>query len=403
MTAQPAPAEGPLRASRNDAIDLLRAVVMVLMALDHARDFLGQGLDPTDLAHTTPVLFFTRWITHFCASVFVFLAGTAAGLSTAVPRAGTTKGGKTIPQLSRFLLTRGLWLVFLEFSIVRFCWLFDPGWHFAVMQVIWAIGCSMIVLAALVWLPRWAIATVGIGMIAGHNALDGLHADAFGAMKPAWIILHEGGRLGTLFGAPVMTFYPLVPWIGVMACGYCFSSLLRGDAATRRARTLRLGLALIAGFVVLRATNLYGDPEPWVQLRSFGYTILSFLNCEKYPPSLLYLMMTLGPALCVLALLDRDRPVARGSFASMLVVYGRVPLFYYVLHIFFIHLLAVLVDVPREGAVKAMMRMYLRNPVGWSLGVVYVAWIAIVLALFPLCRWFAALKQRRRDPWLSYL
>ena len=392
-----APVAAPPARGRLEAIDRLRGVVMVLMALDHARDFLGSGANPTDLSTTTPFLFFTRWITHFCAPVFVLLAGTSAYLSTT---------RKSPAELSRFLLARGAWLVLLELTVVRFAWIFDPGWHFVFAQVIWAIGWSMIALAALSRLPVRAVAAFGVVVVAGHGLLDGIHADALGRWRPLWLVLHEQGLAGTVLGAPAFVAYPLVPWVAVMACGWALGAWMRLEPVVRRRRVARLGAALCVVFVVVRALDRYGDPHRWVAQPRAALTVAAFLNCAKYPPSLDYLTMTLGPALLVLAMLDRplDRPLGRALDRALTIVsvYGRVPLFYYVAHLLVIHVVAVVATAPREG-LAALWHVYLRAPAGASLPVVYLAWLAIVIALWWPCRWFADVKARRRDWWLGYL
>lgn len=393
----PAPASAPApEKQRENSIDLLRAVVMVLMALDHVRDFYGNGARPTDLATTTPALFFTRWITHFCAPVFVFTAGTAAFL---------TSSRKPRPVLSRFLLTRGLWLVFLELTVVRFAWIFDPGWHFVFLQVIWAIGVSMIALAAMVRLgmSSRAIGVVGVAIVALHNLLDGVRAESFGRFASLWRLVHEPGPIDDLVHTRSIAAYPVLPWIGVMACGYAFGEWMRLPPDARRRRLVRVGLALVALFVVVRAINVYGDPEAWsTQPRGLIFTVISFLDCEKYPPSLDYLSMTLGPSIAILPLLDRPLGRVERGIERTIVVFGRVPLFYYVLHLLAIHVIAVFVDARREG-VRAIFRIYMRDPIGFPLWGVYLTWIAIVALLWWPCRWFADVKARRRDWWLGYL
>lgn len=359
---------------------------MVLMVLDHVRDFVGdRPYGATDLERTTVALFLTRWMTHFCAPVFVFLAGTGAYL------AGTR--GKDRSELARFLWTRGLWLIVLELTVVRFGMTFRLDPTRGLMQVIWAIGWSMIALAALIRLPTTWVATIGLLMIAGHNLLDGIRAEMFGAhgpLKGLWHILHEPGRIAPLPGTRFFIVYPLVPWIGVMATGFAFGGLLRLEPARRRRALVQLGSALTAAFLLLRAGNFYGDPGPWhVQPRGPVFTILSFLNCEKYPPSLLYLLMTLGPAILVLGALDRGV----GRLGQPLVTLGRVPLFFYLLqwplaHALAIALVAVRGEPPDEGH---------------GLPVVYLVWLAAMTILYPLCAQFAALKRRRRDAWLNYL
>jgi uncharacterized membrane protein len=373
---------------RNQAIDWLRGAVMILMALDHSRMFLGPAVD---LRTAPPALYFTRWVTHFCAPVFVLLAGTAAYLHGR--RLGSTRA------LSRYLLTRGVWLAFLEVTVVRVAWILYIGPQILVLQVIWAIGASMVVLAALVWLPRSAIVAFAVVLIAGHNLLDTVHADAFGALRWLWLLLHEEGRLEPFPGASWIVAYPLVPWIGVMAAGYAIGPWALAPRQERRVRFARAGVVLIAGFVALRATNLYGDPHAWTAEGGALSPVLSFLDCEKYPPSLLFLAMTLGPALCMLAWMDRPL----GPWAARVAVYGRVPLLYYVLHLFLIHALAIALAWPALGAAAVTRRFVGGESLGYSLPAVYALWAAVVLALYPACRWFAQVKRQSRAAWVSYL
>ena len=350
-------------------------------------------MNPRDLAD--PALFLTRWITHFCAPVFIFLSGISAYLYGA--------RGHSVSEVSRFLLTRGFWLIVIEFTLVRLGWRFGFGIDVFVAQVIWAIGASMVVLAALVHLPRAAIAAIGVGLIAGHNLFDATHAATFGAAGGLWHVLHEPGLVSLGAGPKLFVLYPLVPWIGVMAAGYALGPVLQLEPAARQRLLVRLGLAISAGFIVLRATNLYGDTAAWSVQSSWLGTLLSFINCEKYPPSLLYLMVTLGPALVLLGLVEG----ARGRPADWITVFGRVPFFYYVAHIFLIHALAVLFAWAVYGDASWLFGGALpqRKPAGYGLslpGIYAVSLLAVVL-LYPACRWFAALKQRRRDWWLSYL
>jgi uncharacterized membrane protein len=395
MTATTTPSSGR---ARNDALDLLRGLVMVLMALDHARDFFSNhASDPAaDLATTTPALFFTRWITHFCAPVFVFLAGTSAFL------AGTRR---TRPELARFLFTRGLWLLVAEVTLVRWGWFFTLGFHLLVIQVIWTLGISMIILSALVFLPPRLVGTLGIALVVGHDLLDRIHATDLGSWSWLWTVLHERGMLAPP-GHRLLVIYPLVPWPGVMAAGYAFGTLYTRPAEERRRVLVRLGAALTAAFLVVRATNLYGDPRPWTPGATAIQTTISFLACSKYPPSLCYLLMTLGPAIAFLGLVDgvrvrRTRPI---------VTFGRVPFFYYLLHVPLLHLAAVVLGAVLFGAAGASFSVgkLLAPPADWvrygfSLPVVYLAWSLAVLALYPACRWFADLKARNRSWWLSYL
>jgi uncharacterized membrane protein len=403
MTTSASP---PARARpRNDAVDLLRGLVMVLMALDHVRDFFTNhpGDPAANLATTTAGLFVTRWVTHFCAPVFVFLAG--AGVYLAGAR------GKPKSELARFLLTRGLWLVVVELTLVRWGWFFDVGYGFSVLQVIWALGVSMIVLAALIFLPVRAVAAFGAALVVGHNLLDGVHAADLGAAGPLWNLLHESGMLHP-FGRALLVVYPLVPWVGVMALGYASGVVLTRPPDERRRVLVRLGAALTLAFVVLRAVNHYGDPHPWTAQRSPLFTAFAFLACTKYPPSLDYLLMTLGPAILLLGVVDArlGRAGQTPRWARPFVTFGRVPFFYYVLHVPLVHGLAVALGAATMGAAganaiahKILLPDAESARVGFPLGVVYLAWIVVVLLLYPACKWFAGVKARSRSAWLSYL
>ncbi len=373
------------RPERNRAIDCLRGMVMVVMALDHTRAFVGSPV--AALAAVDPALFFTRWITHFCAPVFVFLAGTAAWLH------GRELG--SVAALSRWLLTRGLWLVLLEVTVIRAAWIFYLGPEVVILQVIWAIGAAMVVLAGLVWLPLPLVAVLAVATIAGHNLLDGVAADTLGGSRWLWLVLHQPGPLVPFEGARWFVVYPLIPWVAVMAAGYALGPWVALPRAVRRPRMLLLGGALVAGFVVLRASGLYGDPHPWDSVRGLA----GFLDCEKYPPSLLFLLMTLGPGLVLLGVLDR--PLA--AWEERVEVFGRVPLFYYVLHIALIHVLAVAVAWPSLGSAALTHQFMPSGGLGRSLPFVYATWIAVVALLYPPSVWFAGVKRRNRAAWLSYL
>jgi len=390
---------------RLDSIDLLRGLVMVIMLLDHTRDFMHADalrFDATDLTKTNVLLFFTRWITHFCAPVFVFLAGTGAYLQL--------MRGKSRRELSRFLLTRGLWLILLEFTVVRFGFTFNLDYSFlGVAQVIWAIGVSMIILAGLIYLPVSVIAAIGTGMIALHNIFDGIRVvtPTPGALGKLWMLLHQQGPFPLSSRGPVLfVIYPLLPWIGVMAVGYAFGSIYRREGARRRRILVGLGLSLTALFIILRAINLYGDPAPWAKQPSALFTALSFVNVTKYPPSLLFLLMTLGPAILLLAWFERARG---GRAGRALITFGRVPLFYYLLQWFVAHGLAVLLTYLAGKSIAYLFMNFPANftsappRAGFDLWVVYVFWAVGVLLLYPLCVWFSKVKQRRRDWWLSYL
>jgi len=383
---------------RLDFVDMLRGLATVLMSLDHVREFLSAAqVSPTDVANTTVPLFFTRWVTHFCAPVFVFLAGTGTYLYR-------TRGHSPL-QVARFLLTRGLWLVVLELTVVRLAWFcnFDYASH-SVGQVIWTIGWSMVVMSGLVFLPVSAITTFGVLLIAFHNLFDPVSADSLGEHWAwVWRFLHDGGMVTPLPGVPVHVAYPLIPWVGVMAAGYGFGALLQLPQRERRAETLGLGVMLTLTFVALRATNVYGDPAAWASQPESVRTLLSFLNLQKYPPSLLFLLMTLGPALIVLAAADRPA----GAFGRFLIIFGRVPLFYYVLHLYVIHALALGLTYAQHGEAPGWLFSFppghAGKGYGYSLPVLYLIWLGVVVALYPLCRWFAGVKRRRHEAWLSYL
>ena len=385
---------GAVKRPRIESIDVVRGVIMILMALDHTRDFFGNsGVNPTDPATTTIQLFFTRWITHFCAPVFFLLTGTGAYLSLRK---------KSKRELSRFLFTRGLWLIFLELTVVRCLgWQFNFDYHVTLLLVLWALGWSMIVLSALVYLPAWVVTAFGVAMIATHNLFDSVESS-----NPLWSILHSPNFIVNNPGRIIFVTYALIPWVGVTAAGYGLGQVFRWEPDRRRTFLLRLGIALSTAFVVLRAVNLYGNPVPWSTQRSAAFTVLSFLNTNKYPPSLLYLLMTLGPAMLFLWAVDKGTP----RFLRPALTIGKVPMFYYLLHIPLIHLIAITVCYARYGQVHWMFEsptlgeFPVTPPPGWgySLPIVYLIWIFVVATLYPLCRWFAELKQRRGDAWLSY-
>lgn len=398
---------------RLDSIDFLRGLVMVIMLLDHTREFLHADafrFNPTDLSKTNVLLFFTRWITHLCAPTFVFLAGTSIYLQL--------MRGKSRAKLSRFLLTRGLWLIVLEFTLVRFAIFFNVDYSFlGLAEVIWIFGVSMIVLAALIFLSVRVVAVTGIGMIALHNLLDGIKVPPVTAMAgtPApdmlqklWLVLHQPGFV-QLFGneAKLFVAYPLIPWIGVMAAGYALGVVYTWDSERRKRFLLRLGLALTILFVVIRATNIYGDPQVWKSQTSFAFTVLSFLNVTKYPVSLLFLLITLGAALLILGWTDGTR---KDDFISrILITFGRVPLFYFLLQMFVAHGLGVLLSYL---AGKSVGHFFLNFPAsatdappdaGFALWIVYAAWLGGLMLLYPLCRWYGKVKQRRRGFPFNYL
>ena len=393
-------------ASRGDriaSIDIISGAVMVLMAIDHVRVFSG-----IPAGGPTPGLFFTRWITHFCAPAFIFLAGTAAYLH----------GQKLADRgaLARFLLTRGAWLVLLELTVLRFGWTFNFDYaHYMLAGVIWVIGWCMILMAALVYLPVAAVGMIGVVIIAGHNVAD-LFAPQINQVMSGigwlWQVLYRGGpiAIGGEDGTRLVVLYSIVPWIGVMAAGYAFGRLMQTSDPQRRRLCYAIGGAAIVAFLVLRGFNLYGDPRPWGEAGRNAAAapplLLQFLGTAKYPASLLFLLMTLGPTILLIPILER----ARGPLARVLTVFGRVPFFYYVLHIPLIHLIFVALSLVRFGTVLPWMTanhpMFMPPPPDgytYSLTALYAITIFTVALLYFPCRWFAQVKSRRRDWWLSYL
>ena len=378
----------------------------MLMALDHTRDFFSSlRIAPEDMAHTYGALFFTRFITHYCAPVFSFLAGAGAFLST--------RRGKSIQQVSRFFLTRGLWLVLLELTIIDFAWGFVPWAHGG---VIWILGWSMVAMALIVRLPvRW-IAALGLSMIATHNLLDRINPASFGRFDWLWILLHSPGRIPITDNFAFSVRYVLIPWVGVMAAGFAFGALLQRP--DRRKWILTLGISTTAMFFLLRGLNLYGNgvaglplkyPHsggPWTIQPTLSLTVISFFNTLKYPPSLDYLLMTLGPSLILLGLLDRA--TAQRGLSRILLVFGRVPLFYYILHIYLLHIMAIVVALAFHQPIwhGTVIADFAQRPFGYGHGLpfVYAMWILAVAILYLPCRWFMELRAQHRDwTWLSYL
>lgn len=381
--------------TRIDSVDIVRGVIMVLMALDHTRDYFGiPGQNPTDLATASAALFLTRWITNICAPVFFLLTGTGAYLSLRRRSPGNLAG---------FLFTRGLWLIALDMVVLRcFAYQFNVDYKVTLLLVLWALGWAMIALAALVRLPAPLVTAVGAVMIVAHNLFDSVRS-----ASPLWAVLHQPGFVLNTPAHVVFAAYPLIPWIGVTAVGFGLGQIYSWGATRRRAFLLRLGLVLTLAFIALRALNVYGDPSRWLRHDTMLYTVLSFLNTTKYPPSLLFLLMTLGPALLFLGAVDGDVPRA----LRPAIIFGRVPLFFYIVHFPLIHLLALAVCYARYGAGHWMFESPdlghypFTPPPGWgfSLPAVYLTWALIVCAMYPLCRWYAALKARRNDAWLSYI
>lgn len=381
---------------RVESIDLLRGFVMIIMALDHTRDFFTAALfNPLDLVNGNAYYFITRWITHFCAPVFVFFAGTSAFLY------GMKCGSKK--ELSKYLLMRGALLVILELTLVRLGWQFNVNYSYAWVQVIWVLGIAMIILSGLIYLPLKLTTGFGIIMILFHNLLDGIEAGESGIFRTIWIFLHEGGEIRFGNDGLFWVVYPLIPWIGVMAAGYGFGKIFLMPAQERNRILIKLGLIITTAFIVLRALNFYGDPHPWIYRDNWFYTFLEFLNTEKYPPSLLFLMMTLGPSFITLVLFEK----LIGLPKNILLIFGRVPLFFYLLHVPVIHLLAVILAL-----LQGLNPTFLfdnSDPSVWPLDFgyglfgVYVAWLIVIVIMYPLSDWFCKLKRKRKYKWLSYL
>ena len=379
--------------SRISSIDVVRGVVMVLMALDHVRDWTTNlRFPPENLARGSAALFATRWVTHFCAPTFFLLAGIGVGISF--------NRGAQPAQLSRYLVTRGLWLLVLELIITPVGWQFGFQLIPAFALVLWALGWSMIVMALVVHIPRAVVLPLALAIIFLHNLTDGIRPDSLGALATLWKVLHVPG-----FVIPNVLFvgYPLVPWVAVMAVGFVVAAVYRWDAARRRRALITIGAAAFALFLLLRTFNTYGNPFPWSPQRSTALTVASFFNVLKYPPSLQFLLMTLGPALIALALTER----AHGRVASILSVYGRVPLFYYVTHLFVAHAVAVVLAFAQSGELHRIPVVnHPENIPAWyglSLPGVYVMWALVVVLLYFPCRLFARMKDTRTDWWLRYM
>ena len=391
------------RAYRLSAIDMLRGLVVVIMAIDHVRDnvFLGALQDPTTDPNITAGVFATRWVTHFCAPVFVLLAGTSAGLMA------TRKSGR---DLARFLLLRGTWLIVVEMAFISTALSFAPagipelgGQVLIVMQVIWAIGASMIALSLLQWVGRRACLVLGLAIVAGHNLLDSFWpaSSLLDQQWPLWVSLHS--PMAVRIGPFLFLFaYPLLAWIGVMSLGFGISEVFTWPAQRRNRILIRAGSAMTAAFLVLRSLDVYGDPNHWQwQQAGLTSTVIDFLNTTKYPPSLLFVLMTLGPASMLCGVADRITGVVKES----LVMFGRVPFAFYVAHFYLIHILSVILGRLQGFSLRQMMTVFLFFPKGYGVGLpgVYLAWVLVIVTLYPFCRWVAAVKARRRDWWLSYL
>ena len=398
-------AEATRLTSRVGSVDVLRGLVMVLMALDHVRDYFGfSNISPTDVQQASLALFLTRWVTHVCAPSFVFLAGTSIFLQLQ---------RKTKAEVARLLITRGAWLCLLELTAVHFLWTFNYHWNAQLLEVIWVIGLSMMLMAAIIYLPVWAVTLFGAVLVVGHNALDKLTVASFGTFGWLWHLLHVQGFLtDDPARLPVLVAYPLIPWPGVMALGYAFGTVLMKEPEARRRWMLRAGILSIAVFLLLRFANLYGDLRPWTSQASGMRTVMSFFNVTKYPPSLLFLLVTLGLSLLLMAAAELAQ--TKGRFAGLLkifTVFGRVPFFYFLVHILVAHSLALFaafatgqnwrwfITEPFQGGVWAGVP----PGYGFSFPLVWLLWLLVVAICYPLCRWYGNLKMKSRSPLFSYL
>ena len=391
---------------RIESIDIVRGIAMVIMALDHVRDYFHIGAnidDPLNLATTSPALYFTRWITHFCAPIFIFLSGTSIYLQSL---------RKTKKELSAFLIKRGLWLIFAECAIITLGWTFNPFYNVIALQVIWAIGISMVLLGLLIRLPYHFILVLGLVIVFGHNLLD--IPEAAPGFKAGfwWDIFHHGFFVPYQYAHNhfILMIYPFVAWTGVMMLGYCagiFFTPKYSEAQRRKILSL-LGLGLILFFIIVRFINIYGDPFPWSAQRNGLYSFLSFMKVHKYPPSLLYLCITIGPALVVLAFIEK----IKNGFTNVMIVFGRTAFFYYIIHIYLIHILATVAFFIRgqhtvKEAVDSMQNLpflFIIPGEGVGLVAVYGIWALVIILLYPLCKRYDKYKTNHKEKWwLSYL
>ncbi len=390
---------------RIDSIDVLRGIVMVIMAIDHVRDFLHQGAyldDPLNISTTTPVLFFTRWITHLCAPTFVFLSGLSIYLQST---------RKSSSELSSFLIKRGLWLIFVEFGLISLAMTFNPFYNLLIMQVIWAIGISMIILGFLSRLPYKFLLAIGLFIVLGHNALDFLEAEPGFKAGFWWDLFHHGSFAIYPIAKDhvIAIMYPFVPWTGLMILGYCFGIFFtpKFTSEQRQKILLKFGLSLIAFFIVLRGINIYGDPNPWTPQNTGFHTFLSFIKVHKYPPSLAYMSVMIGIAILALSFLETIQNKITQTFR----VFGRTAFFYYILHFYLVHTICMILYFSRGHSLVEAINGLQTFPFlfsikgeGYSLGFVYLIWIFVISSLYPLCKWYDSYKTAHKEKWwLSYL
>ena len=390
-----------MRKNRIESIDFLRGLVMIIMALDHVRDYFFFGSftsNPTDLDSTTPLLFYTRIITHYCAPVFVLLTGTSAYLY------GTKKNKR---DLSKFLLTRGIWLIFLEIIVNNFIWFFDPSYSFIVLQVIWAIGFSMLFLSGIIYFSNKIISVIGLVIICFHNLFDTFIYEGQSLYAILWYFLHQQSMIKISEHTSLAFGYPIIPWVGLMALGYVMGSLYTEYQSKERASLLmKFGIYSVLAFIVLRLTNFYGEPNHFAIQEKISFSVMALFNTTKYPPSLLYLLMTIGPSLIVLSIIEKYK----NKITDFFIVFGRVPLFYYFSHVFLIHITAIIFLMIENKDYSIMLNMtpflpnqYQLMEYGYPLWVVYLVWVIVILILYPICYKYMKYKSNSKKWWLSYL
>jgi uncharacterized membrane protein len=391
-----------IKKNRIESIDLLRGIIMVIMALDHSRDYFHSAAlieDPLNLATTTPFLYFSRWITHFCAPIFLFLSGVSAWLQS---------GRKTTKELSQFLITRGLWLILVDLFIITLGTTGDIYFSYFIIQTLWAIGISMAILGLMIWLPFYVILVTGLLIVLGHNTLDFAEVKHQGSFPFWWQLLHRQGDVPLWSGRHLFIFYPFLSWAGLMMLGYCFGKVFATYEANKRSKILIVtGLGLLVFFAALRFTNIYGDPVQWAVQKNSLYTFLSFMNVQKYPPSLLYMCATIGPSLIFLGLVNKT-----GSrLSKIFIVFGRVPMFYYIIHFYILSTINIVLFLSRGHTVAEGLKgapgmpwKFVAPGEGYSLAIAYAIWITVVITLYPLCKWYDRYKSSHPEKkWLSYL
>ena len=390
-----------MKKNRIESIDFLRGLVMIIMALDHVRDYFFFGSftsNPTDLDSTTPLLFYTRIITHYCAPVFVLLTGTSAYLY------GAKKNKR---ELSKFLLTRGIWLIFLEVIVNNFIWFFDPSYSLIVLQVIWAIGFSMLFLSGIIYFSNKIISIIGLVIISLHNLFDIFVFEGQSLDAILWYFLHQQSMIKISEYTSLVFGYPIIPWVGLMALGYVMGSLYtKYQSKERTSLLMKFGIYSVLIFFVLRLTNFYGEPNHFAIQEKISFSIMALFNTTKYPPSLLYLLMTIGPSLILLSIIEKYK----NTITDFFIVFGRVPLFYYFSHVFLIHITAIIFLIIENKDYTIMLNMtpflpnqYQLMEYGYPLWVVYLVWVIVILILYPICYKYMKYKSNSKKWWLSYL